>query len=171
MYANPEIAATLWAGLWAGCLTCGGSANPPGLSAEIESVGDKITSGQIHRGPSAAGGHFRQKPCPPLGLVDPVFNQTGGCDIVARVANLMGGTQETGEFPIFGTEFGQHVQGLHELPIVVFETLISAKCRRWTEASFRRFCGRVPQSHRPWRIAARPVRRAANDNHFIRFQR
>jgi len=68
--------------------------------------------------------YFRQKPRPPLGLVDPVFDQAGRGDIVVLCTDFMCPAQETPQFPIVRAEFSQHLLGKDGLSVVVFQALM-----------------------------------------------
>ena len=37
----------------------------------------------------SVAGRFEEEPSAPLGLIDPVFNQAGGCDITIFLADIM----------------------------------------------------------------------------------
>ena len=73
--------------------------------------------------------YFRQKPRPPLGLVDPVFDQAGRGDIVVLFTDFMCPAQETRQFPIVRAEFSQHLLGKDGLSVVVFQALMFGRYR------------------------------------------
>src|SRR5882672_463647 len=70
------------------------------------------------------GNDLRQEPGPPLGLVDPVLKKARGRDVVVMLAELMGGTHLASEMLVVVTKLGQHVLGLEEVGVVVFQALV-----------------------------------------------
>lgn len=71
----------------------------------------------------AGAGGFEEEPGPPLGLVDPGFNQARGADIVVFLAEAVNFSQSGGEASIILAQFRQHIERLHVVGVVVEDPL------------------------------------------------
>jgi hypothetical protein len=70
------------------------------------------------------GEYFGQEPSSPLGLVNPVFNRTGGGHVGVPVTDLMGLPQKAGKFEVVRSKRRYHLFRAQGLLVVVFESLV-----------------------------------------------
>src|SRR6266849_7349925 len=68
-------------------------------------------------------GRFEEKPGPPLGLVDPVLDQARAGHVVVLVANGVRFTQTGDQLLVVVAQLGEHVEGRHEICVIVEDTL------------------------------------------------
>src|SRR6185437_826655 len=77
--------------------------------------------GTLESAPRFAGlaARLEQEPRTAFRLVDPDFDQAGGRDVAMLVAEAVRFSQARGELLVVSAQFGQHVQRLDVLGIVV----------------------------------------------------
>src|SRR5579862_3485430 len=62
---------------------------------------------------------LEQEPGAALRLIDPVFNQAGGCIVIGLGRDFMGGAKAINQRAIIGVQLHQHVASRHKLLVVV----------------------------------------------------
>ena len=63
--------------------------------------------------------HLEQEPGAALGLVDPVFQETGGSDIAVLIAKVVCFAHAGRELPVVVAQFGKHVVRRHVVGIII----------------------------------------------------
>jgi hypothetical protein len=76
------------------------------------------------KSPSETLQDFRQEPRPPLGLVNPDFDQTGGRHVIVFIASLVCRTEIAGQRQIIGVELFEHFSRSNALIVVVLQALM-----------------------------------------------
>src|SRR5271168_4653389 len=93
--------------------------HPPGETAMQSECSDRRRSSL--RCPSC----LEQEPCPPLGLVDPVFQEACGRDVAMLVTQVVCFAHFADQRLVVIAQFGEHVLWRHVIGIVVFDALQS----------------------------------------------
>src|SRR6266478_9069764 len=71
-------------------------------------------------------GCLEQEPDAPLGLVDPILYQAGGCHVVVLVANRVRLAQARDQLLVVVAQLGEHVQRRDEIGVIVQHALQAA---------------------------------------------
>src|SRR4051794_15879978 len=77
---------------------------------------------------SMAGRHFtaaafEEEPGPPLGFIDPRFDQAGGADVAVLLADVVSFAKARREHSVVLAQFGQHVLRLDVVGVVIRDAL------------------------------------------------
>ena len=68
---------------------------------------------------------FKQEPGALLGLVDPYFDQACGSNVTVLVTDVMRLPEPTGQGPVVLAQLREHIQRLHEIGIIIEDSLSS----------------------------------------------